>query len=413
MPLQVITIERKKYAVGLFWQPLAAGQNPRNFAATLSKQIPGTVKFYAEFKSMVGVGGRALGHRRGMKIAAVEVINSFSEYNSFLAAFFVPQGFWIVAVRNNIIIFDQLFSNENDAKREYANLSELPDWGIMVAPGYWTIPRAVEKPLKDIVAGNSKVSLTPIGSVSGNIISLLVFAAFAFGVWYFFHEPIAKLIAPKPQKANISPEVLEEYKRKLEAKNARVAAPEPVRIAMPYDDLPDAELRADQCWRGIAYVMQQIPGWVQTGAECDGLTARANLRRTYGTVAGMHESARLMMNNVFITENTDSDAVISVTLPKLPSQPQTPQFLVENIVYSVNTLFQTIGASANVRPVIETVRQGIATQDISVVTVNASSKLKPLEFIEIFEGISPLYLKAVKWDARTRVWNYEVRIYAK
>ena len=90
MSAGVITIERKKYAVGLFWQPLPAGQNTRDFAKQLSKQLTGSVKFYAEFRSMIGVGTRALGHRRGMKIAAIEVINSFPEYNSFLVEFFYP-----------------------------------------------------------------------------------------------------------------------------------------------------------------------------------------------------------------------------------------------------------------------------------------------------------------------------------
>jgi len=411
LPAQVITIERKKYATGLFWQPMAAGQNPRNFAGVLAKQISGTVKYFAEFRSMVGIGSRSMGHRRGMKIAAVEVVNSFAEYNSFLAAFFVPQGFWIVAVRNNIIIYDQLFSNEADAKREYANLAELPDWGIMVAPGYWTIPRAVERPLRDIVAGNSKVSLTPISSTFGNIFSLLLLGVFVFGAWYFFHEPIEKLFAPRTQQANINPELLEEYKRQLAAKNAEHhVAPQPVRVKMPYENLPDSQVRADQCWRGIAYVMQQVPGWVQTSAECDGLEARARLHRSYGTLAGLHESVRALMRDVVIAENTDSDVMIAVGLKQLTGTQSSPQNLAEDIVHSVNTLFQMIGATASVRPAIENAGSDMQA---NIVIVTTASKLKPAEFMEIFEGISPLYLQSAKWDARSRVWNYEVKIYAK
>jgi hypothetical protein len=415
LPPQVITIERRKYAVGLFWQPLAGGQNQRDFARTLARQIHGSVKFYAEFKSMVAVGSRAIGHRRGMKIAAAEVMNSFSEYNSFLAAFFVQQGFWIAAVRNNIVIFDRLFANENDAKREYANLSELPDWGMIVAPGYWHIPRAVEKPLRDIAAGTSKAALTPIGGFFGNVFSLLVFTAFALGVAYFFHDPILKVIAPRPHEAGIDPEALKEYKRRLEAKNAEIHAPPPPAAAKaPYEDLPDPALRADQCWRGIAYVMQPVPGWVQQAAECDGLVARASLRRTYGTLAGLHESVRAAMENVFIAENTDSDAAINVDLRQLPAGGQgEPQNIAENIAYSVNTLFQTIGMTANVKPSVETSGSGAAAANANVVVVSAESKLKPGEFIRIFDEIAPLYLTSAKWDARSRVWNYEVKIYAK
>ncbi len=415
MSAGVITIERKKYAVGLFWQPLPAGQNTRDFARQLSKQITGSVKFYAEFRSMVGVGTRALGHRRGMKIAAIEIINAFAEYNSFLAEFFTPQGFWIIAVRNNIIIFDQLFGAEAEAKREFINLSALPDWGIIIAPGNWNVPRSVEKSLRDIISGNSKVALTPIGGTLGNIFSIAVFAAIASVFWYFFQDPIIKVFAPRAQQAQINPQVIEEYKRQLEIKKIQQEdVIQPIRADMPYDNLPDALLYAEKCWRSIAYVMQPITGWVQQSAECIDNTASARFVRTYGTLAGLHESAYSLMGDVFIVENTDSDAVISVPFAPLPpAENNTPKNLTEDIVFSISSLFQTIGESANVRSGMETSGEGEAAVTSNVVIVSAASKLKPDEFIKIFDGISPLYLSSVKWDARSRTWNYEVKIYAK
>lgn len=415
MSAGVITIERKKYAVGLFWQPLPAGQNTRDFAKQLSKQITGSVKFYAEFRSMVGVGTRSLGHRRGMKIAAIEVINAFTEYNSFLAEFFTPQGFWIIAVRNNIIIFDQLFGAEAEAKREFVNLSALPDWGIIIAPGNWNVARSVEKSLHDIISGNSKVALTPIGGAFGNIISIAVVATISSILWYFFQDPMTKVFTPRAQQAQINPQVVEEYKRQLEIKKIQQEEIiQPERAAMPYDNLPDALPYAEKCWKSIAYVMQPVTGWVQQSAECIDNTASARFVRTYGTLAGLHESAYALMGDVFIVENTDSDAVISVPFAPLPpAANNTPQNLTEDIVFSISSLFQTIGESANVRSGMETSGEGESAVTSNVVIVSAASKLKPDEFIKIFDGISPLYLSSVKWDARSRTWNYEVKIYAK
>lgn len=415
MSAGVITIERKKYAVGLFWQPLPAGQNTRDFAKQLSKQLTGSVKFYAEFRSMIGVGTRALGHRRGMKIAAIEVINSFPEYNSFLVEFFTPQGFWIIAVRNNIIIFDQLFGAEAEAQREFIKLSALPDWGIIIAPANWSVPRSVEKSLRDIVSGNSKVALTTIGGAWGNVFSIAVFAIIASVLWYFFQDPMIKVFAPRAQQAQINPQVIEEYKRQLEIKKIQQEDIIPsTRVVMPYDNLPGALPYSEKCWQAIAYVMQPITGWVQQSAECVDNTASARFVRTYGTLAGLHESVYSLMGDVFIVENTDSDAVISVPFTPLPpAVNNTPQNLTENIVFSISSLFQTIGESANVRSGMETSGEGEAAVTSNVVIVSATSKLKPDEFIKIFDGISPLYLSSVKWDARTRTWNYEVKIYAK
>lgn len=417
MAAGVVTIERKKYAVGLFWQPLPSGQNSYDFAKQLSKQIPGSVKFYTEYRSMVCVGSRALGHRRGMKIAAVELLNSFSEYNSFLAEFFTPQGFWIVGVRNNIVIFDQLFTSEADAKREFIKLVALPDWDIIIASGSWNIPRAVEKPLREIVVGNSKEALQPIGGAAGNVFSLIVFALIAFGFWHFFHEPIITMFSPRPQQAKINPEVLAEYKRQLAEKDAQIKKQydtQPVKIVMPYESLPDVSLRAGQCWKSIAYVMQPITGWTQQGAECYETGVRARLNRSYGTLSGLHDLVAKKIKNSIISENTDSDVTIDVKTESLNSiKNSEPSKLVPEIVFAVNTAFQSINEIANVRTSTESVGDGANTSVINIVMVSATSKLKPDEFIKIFDGLAPMSLVSVKWDARSRIWNYEVKIYAK
>jgi len=413
----VINIDRKKYAVGLFWQPLPVGQTPRNFAKQLSKKIQGGVKFYTNFRSMVGVGSLALGHRRGMKIAAVEAVNHFSEYNSFLAEFFTPQGFWIVGVRNNIIIFDQLIQSEANAKQEFAKLVTLPDWDVIIASGSWNIPKAIEKPLRDIIVGNSKSYLIPISSAFGNMVSLIIFCAAVFGMWHLFQEPIIKMLAPRTQQIQINPEVLKEYKKQLEAKKAEIkeAIQPEVVVIHPYDNLPDPGLRADQCWRAIAFVMQPISGWVQQNAICEENTAKAMLKRDYGTLEGLYKSIDLLMGeNVYVMENTESDVVISVDLtPLQPSGNNSPQTDIEDIIFSVNNIFQKIGEFANIKPSIESNGQGTATVTTNTVIINTDSKLKPDEFIKMFNKISPIFLSSVKWDARSRTWNYEVKIYAK
>lgn len=413
----VITIERKKYAVGLFWQPLSTGQNPHFLAKKLSKQISGSVKFYAEYGSMVGIGSLSLGHRRGMKIAAVEVINYFHEYNSFLAEFFTPQGFWIIGVRNNIVIFDQLISTESNAKKEFAKLVALPDWDVIIASGSWNIPRAEEKSLRDVIVGNSKPYLIPISVTAGNIFSLVVFCMVVFGIWYVFNEPIMKMISPRPQQIQINPEILKEYKKQLEAKKAEIKQ-EPVQpavISHPYDNLPDPHLRAEQCWRSIAFVMQPISGWSQQNAVCEENSARVTLNRTYGTLEGLYSLVdSLLGENVYVMENTDSNVVISVDLTPLPSSGNNlPKTDIEDVVFSVNNIFQKIGKFANIKPSMETNKQGDVTVTTNMVTIDADSKLKPDEFIKMFDGISPISLSSVKWDARSRTWNYEVKIYAK
>ena len=416
MAAGVITINRKKYAVGLFWQPLPVGKKIYNFAKQLSKQIPGKVKFYTDFRSMVGIGSRALGHHRGMKVAAAEAMNYFSEYNSFLAEFFTPQGFWIIAVRNNIIIFDQLFSAESNAKQEFAKLMKLPDWDIVIATGSWDIPHASEKTLGDIITGKSESYLSPISGAMGHVVALLIFFASIFGMWYLFHGPIVKMFAPRPQQIQINQEVLKEYKKQLEMKKAEIQATMQSAVGVPpYNNLPDPSLRANQCWRSIAFVMQPVSGWEQQSAICEGNTAKASLKRTHGTLEGLYSSVdSLMGKNVYVLENTESDVIISVELTSLgPSDNNVAKTDIEDIIFSVNNIFQKIGEFANIKPSAETSGQGDTAITTNLVTINTDSKLKPEEFVKMFNGLSPMSIESVKWDARSRTWNYEVKIYAK
>lgn len=416
MAAGVITINRKKYAVGLFWQPLPVGQNPFNFSKQLAKKIPGKIKFYTDFKSMVGIGSRIQGHHRGMKIAAVELMDYFSEYNSFLAEFFTPQGFWIIGVRNNIIVFDQLFLSEANAKQEFAKLVGLPDWDVVIASGSWNIPRAEEKTLNDIITGHSKPYLNPVSGVFGHVFALILFFATVFGMWYLFNEPIMKMFTSRPQQVQINPEILKEYKKQLDAKQAEIKeAMQPQVISRPYDSLPDPLLRADQCWRAIGFVMQPISGWAQQSAICEENTAKVTLRRTYGTLDELYSSANsLMGDNISIIKNTDSDIIISVGLNSLqPSKDNMLDNSAEDIIFYINNTFQKIGEFVNIKSEMETFGQGQSSETVNIIIVNTNSKLKPNEFIKMFNGIYPMSLSSVKWDARSRTWNYEVKIYAK
>ena len=100
----IITIKRKKYATGLFWQPIGAGFVARTYARNLSRGVDRKYNMYAEYRSMVGLGSRRAGHRSGMSVAAAEVMNSLTEFNSFLGVFPAGDQFYLVAVRNGIIL---------------------------------------------------------------------------------------------------------------------------------------------------------------------------------------------------------------------------------------------------------------------------------------------------------------------
>ena len=369
---------------------------------------------------MVGLGSRRAGHRTGMYSAAAEVMESLSEYTSFLAVFRVQGAYWLVAVRNGIILHDQLFDSEFDARAEYEKLSKIPDWGVLFAPDEWAMPRATEKRIADVVTGNLKVSLKSISRAPANFISVALAVLFLIGIVHLFKEPISQMLAPKPQVAAIDPKLAEEYKKRIEEKNKEldqkfeIKKEKPLEpLAMPYDSLPDPMDRAQVCYQAIAFLMQPVAGWVQTNVDCGEMHANVTFKRGFGNLADFYEIAGELMPGVFVQEKSDSEIYVTAKLPELQPTSSLEEKDVDTIIREVNTTFQRLDMSVDTNSVIDTIADETRSVNLNVVEVGASSKLTPPEFMKIFEDFGGVYMTRTKWDARSRTWNYEVIIYAK
>ncbi|MCL2538269.1 MAG: type 4b pilus protein PilO2 [Alphaproteobacteria bacterium] len=415
MTQQVINIERKKYAVGLFWQPAGEGQNARAFAQKIAKFVPGRIKYFTPYRGLIGVGSAALGHRRRMAAAATEVMDSFADYSAFLAVFAVKQGFWLVAARNGIIIADKLYTDESAAKAEYEQLAELPDWGILVAPGYWVAPRAEEKRLEDIVTGDSRFIMQSVSKFWGSMTSILLLLLMFAGILYFMREPIIEMLRPGPNAAARAAAEAE-FKAKqaaLAAENKQAAASAVPAVIYPFDEIPDLGLRAEKCFDAITYLMRIIPGWNQVAAECDATTATAQLHRGRGILSDVYDFARDKMAGVGIIENSDADVTLILDLEPLPVSSRLAEDDTASVMRRINSIFQLMGMRADVRSGIETVSTPAGARSVNIVTVSAASKITPPEFARIFEDYDSATMPLVRWDARSRTWNYEVKIYVK
>jgi len=422
LPGQVITVDRKKYAVGLFWQPTGAGYVARTYARALARSVDKKLNLYTEYRAMVGLGSRKLGHRSGMDSAAASVTDALGEYTSFLAVFAVDKQFYLVAVRNGVILEDKLFDREEEARAEYFKLSEIPDWGALFAPGAWGMPRAVERNLSDLIMRGPRSVLHPISRIGACVLSIILLAIFIVGVSWFFREPLEQMLNPQPKLSQVSPEIAAEYEKQVEEKNKeldeefkieRASQPEP--IVLPYDYLPDPEKRAQVCFQAIAFLMQPITGWEQISAECGETHASAVFKRNFGTIGGFYLIVNEIMPGVFVQKKLESDSTLYVRakLPEVQTKASLDERDVETLERAVVTLFQYSNMPAEIQMVTDTFSNGVDFVNIDVVEVAVESKLDPMQFMKIFEDFGGVYMTRCAWDASTRIWNYEVRIYAK
>lgn len=416
---QFIVINRRKYAVGLIWQPVANGYVPRGYARVLSRSINKKLNLFVECHSMIGLGGNFLGHRYRMGSIAAEVMDALNEFSSFLAVFQVDKQYLLVAVRNSIILEDKIFDNEEQAREAYFKLSEIPDWGALFAPSAWGMPRTVERNLADLIGKNNHYILKPISRVRTNLASSLLVALFILGFVYLFKEPISQMLSPQPQIAKINPELAAEYKRQIEEKSKQLdqefqiekKLPEP--LVFPYDTLPDPIQRAEVCYQAIGFLMQPVTGWSQLTVDCTDTHAIAEFNRTFGTLGDFYNMASEILPASFVQEKSENTLLVQATLPKLKTSASLEEKDPETIIREITTLFQGIGTPVDMQTVVDTVTNGVETVSFNVVELEAESKLVPMQFMKIFEDFSGVYMSRCEWNANLRTWNYEVIIYAK
>lgn len=420
MANQVISVNRKKYAVGLFWQPVATGFFARNYARSLARGVDKKLNLFTEYRSMVGLGARKFGHRTAMPSAAASIVDSFPEFSSFLAVFQVDKGYYLVAMRNGVILEDKLFATESEARAEYSKLSQIPDWGTFVAPGTWGMPRAVERTISEVVSGGARAVLRSISRVRAALGPLVIIVLFLALIGSIFREPLHQMMMPRPQISQINPELAAEYKRQIEEKNRELDAefniekePEPEPIVPPYDSLPDVAARADMCFRAMAFVMQNVTGWNQTSVECTELNAVAEFQRDFGTLDDFYVMATELMPGAIVTKQNEDMLRVSVPLPAVQSVASQDERDAETLLRDVQSAFQSIGTPIESQIVVDVLSNGVDTMSLNIVEIAVESKLVPSQFMRIFDEFGGVYMTRCAWDASRRIWNYEVIIYAK
>lgn len=412
---QIIHINKKKYAVGLVWQPIGSGFSARNYARSLAHSINKKLNLFAESHSMVGLGSYRFGQYGGMPVAAAEIMNGLSEYSSFLAAFLVDNGFYIVAVRNGVILQDIFLSLETDAREEFSRLAQLPDWGALIAPEIWSMPRAVERQINKVVSNSARVLLHPISRFRTTLWPLFALLIFLAVVFIFFREPINQI--RKTDK--IDPSVAEEYQRRLEEKNKEldqqfeIEKTEVKPIVLPYDNLPEISARAEQCYQAIGFLMQPIAGWNQKSVECNGKYVVAQMERDFGTLGDFYMLASNIIPNSFVQEHDENNVTVTAVLPTIETYSSQDERDAESVVRDVTTMFQMLDSPLNIESVVDTLTNGVDTVLLNVVEIAAQSKMTPMQFMKMFDNFGGVYMTRCMWNAVNRIWNYEVIIYAK
>ena len=419
----VVSIKGQEYAVGLIWQPLQNLDDPilevretaeSELDADLYCLRPATTPQY-------GIGRTTLEHQDGMPSLAAAVASVYADLPSVCAVFKVKEGWWLVAIRNDLILAEEdvVFSNEEEAKRAYDSMMAVPDWGLRVVPAEWGVEGAETYEIEAILQKARKIRLQPINAVHRTkfllfiaivIILVLVWLVYSLiALWKTMFPP--PVLHPTPLPEDFTPTRPEIEKPK------------------PWEKVVDMSTFFKQC-RTSAYEIQSIvvPGWTMGVVECTPKEAKTSWRLTdaqEGSLPWMLfglDEYQLENMKVDVSDSGDSANGV-MSFKKMPTIASVPKLTAEELdadlkefkrataiqgfQYNRQTLLDPPNRPDGTRPVNQKV--------YTYYSFTISTPYFPEEWKTFFEKFSGLELLRIQYtpSGGDKTWTYEGRIYAK
>ncbi len=308
----VVTVGRRSYAVGLYWEN-SPGGNVAQSAKEAAHQTGQSADYFAVRSGakdgrvpqfgLMQADGKC---RPGMPVFAASLANQ--QPGSWVGAFRLREGTVITVVRDDLIVpdGDQLYENESDARDRL--LQEIGFGGLqrIYAPESWAIPGGDSMPVSLLLDKSADVRLRPVKIPRVWYVGVAALVALVGGVAFFTwlasersireDERLAALRAAQRRAQNIMPNIIQPPKPEY---------PPPERF---WEKRPAPVEVIKACQENLANVPVAMVGWKMSGIKCTDTALQVSWTRDRGI--GVFPPAGTPNDNV-------TSSSTSVPFPKL------------------------------------------------------------------------------------------------
>lgn len=424
----VVTVDGQKYAVGLVWQPVQNLDDPiveiresadSETGADLYCLRPAATPQY-------GMGYSDLGHRDGMPSLAAAVASVLTEYSSVCAVFRVDEGWWLIAIRNDLILAEEdiVFATEVEAQKAYASMMAVPDWGIRIVPPEWNIEGVQQEDLTKLVHGTRKVRLQSINAQKRTKFLLAIALLIVLGLGYLIWMLIQVL-------SEVFTDDTDVIRKPTGTTGIGVQAPPPTATHKPWEVLPDMKQFFDRCW-DTAYQVRSVivPGWTMGTIQCTPGEVMTNWRLSdpkLGRLSWMRYGVNEYQLNPNFKIDIKSDGTSATGMvtfdTKLSTVSSEPKMTPIELEEDIREIQQATGLSFqfNRQTLLDPPNRADGTRPpnqktytyYSFVVLSPYAPMEWLSFFEKFSGLEITKLEYTPSGDATNKWKYEGRIYAK
>ncbi len=411
-----MTVGNTVYAASIFWQPLQDPDNPLPEVRETAENVLDNADLYVVRPSgmpQYGLGISSEGHRAGMPVAALGLVDTFSDVPSSVSVFKVPEGWWFIAVRNDLILSeeDMLFLREEDAKKNFISMMAVPDWGRKIAPASWEIEGTEELDIGEVLAKSTKVKLqklkTEFGAKNIVYIAAIVIALGWLGYYtvsnYFGgDEVIREVIAPPP----IIKPVIDKPKVQNEP--------------MPWDSLVLSTELATSCADAIKILTSyQVPGWKLGDINCKATGLSTTWSLLWGRIAFLKEALKIydIKNLHFSVSEDGKSAAGTIPFNNIKKIASPPAMKANDVMTELTDVFQALNLPVTISitnvQTEPTQKNAMPMYLYSFVSFAFSSEIPPADWESFFNSFASLEITDIMYNPESNIWKYEGRIYGK
>ncbi len=419
-----ITIGKTLYAVGLMWQPLQNPDDPLEEIRETMESDPDANLYCLRNASspQYGLGKTSLGHREGEPSAAAAVAAAYIDKTSVCAVFRVKEGWWFVAIRNDLILSEEdvLFTTEEEAQKAFFAMMAVPDWDVKIAPETWQIEGTKNVDLVALVKNTRKLTLVKLNA-SQRIKFFLFLAVLIFlfaGAVIYIILGILNMVTTQEKITQMPiPEVITPVE------------PAPER-PKPWEKIADVNVLLDKCWNN-SYQLSSItiPGWTMGTVSCTYKGISTSWSKSWpraGRIAwlkaALDEYKLAPKVDVKLGDNGTS-ATGDVVFTDIPYVASPPRLSERQLWEDLTDIQQAtgLGISISKQTILDPPNNEDGTvppnqQQYVYYSFTVSSPYTPWEWRTFFEKFPGLELTKIEFNPGLNAgnkWKYEGRIYAK
>ena len=289
----VVTVGRRVYAAGLYWENSPVGRVVQ--AAREAANQPGQqAEFYAVRAGnkdgripQFGLGQAGAGHLANMAAFAGCIANQ--QGGSWAGAFRLREGVVLTVVRDDLIVpdGDQLYVNETEARERL--LQEIGFGGLQrcYAPDAWSIPGADSMPISLLLNERRDVRLRAVSIPKKKLIIGAAIAGvlvIGLGIGWYVQEKKAEEAAAEAARLQALQRAQAQANKMVPGmlQNVNPDYPPPER---KWEKAPAPLAMVEACRTGLMQVPAALAGWRLTSLKCDGKTIGLVWSREKGVAA--------------------------------------------------------------------------------------------------------------------------------